>query len=381
MIAAGDVVAVVAVGAHVEVGAVDLDAIADFGFPAAIVPAEDAVLGALLFEAHPGHALHLVGGLDERLVAVVDGGLAGVVLAVDGGDDAEGVVEVGVDFAVGLAADGAVDGVHEDVAAALEFGEPEFVVHVVRAGGAAADDAGGEAGLFGEGDGFIDAGEIFDGLAAPGFPTFGVGGAAGVGHPAFEADVFCRHDALGEVDGGLAVGDALTGEAGVDGDDEAALGFGGGGGFVHFGEDVGVVDDEHEGGVGLAEVHGPHDVVVAGGLFGPEDAFDAAAGHEFAFGDGGGGDADGAEGHLAFGDIQALVYLHVGTELDGGRLGVVSHGFEVLFKEIDIDDHAGRGEHVLGDVAEIFFGDALLEFLIGECLGVAEGCAGRHGRG
>ena len=65
--------------------------------------------------------------------------------------------------------------------------------------------------------------------------------------------------------------------------------------------------------------------------------------------------------------------------MDTGGLAVVRHGLHVLLEQVEINDHAWRGQNVLGNIAEIAFGDARLELRIREIARC--GFGGPHYRG
>ena len=62
-----------------------------------------------------------------------------------------------------------------------------------------------------------------------------------------------------------------------------------------------------------------------------------------------------------FADIHALVNLDVRPHVNARRLAVVRHGLDVLLEQVEIDDHARRGQNVLGHVAKVAARDAGLE--------------------
>jgi hypothetical protein len=78
----------------------------------------------------------------------------------------------------------------------------------------------------------------------------------------------------------------------------------------------------------------------------------------------GAGKANGSLGDLAPSHVHALVDLDVRANVDAGGLRVVRHGLHVLLKQVEIDDHRGRGQNVLGDIAEIAPGNARVELRI-----------------
>src|SRR5215469_6207048 len=139
-IALRNVVTIIVVRAVVQNGAINLDAFAEFEASIAILPLQQTVLSALRAHVNPGFSLDSVRRAHAGLVAVIDGGLAGMPLAVDGGENGKSKGEIRKSMLIGLASDGGVSRVHKHVGTDFEFGETKLVVDVVRTGGAAGEN-------------------------------------------------------------------------------------------------------------------------------------------------------------------------------------------------------------------------------------------------
>src|SRR5262249_43302934 len=116
--------------------------------------------------------------------AVIDGDLAGVAFAIDGGQNGERTLEVVIDAVVRLAADPKIRRIHEDVRAGFELGEAVLLIDVVRAGGAAADEVHRQARFVRQYNRLANAGQVVGRFTAPRFPRSGVSRTAGIGHEA-----------------------------------------------------------------------------------------------------------------------------------------------------------------------------------------------------
>src|ERR1700733_6489321 len=269
LVALGDIVAVVAVGAGVEIAAIDFDAFAHLQIAISILPTDHAVFSALAAHLRPRHPLHLVGGTEHGLVPIIDGRLIGVALAVNGGQHAESAVEVGVGVFIRLATNREIGSVHENVRAGFELGQAVGMVDVVRAGGPAADQVHRQAGFLRKGHGLSYAGQIIFRLLASRFPALGVRRGAGIRHKAFELDLARGSHALGQIHSRLAVLDALTVHAGEHGYGNLEPYIASGRGLFNPVQHDGIVHDEHKGGIALRQSDGARNVVDAGGLLGP----------------------------------------------------------------------------------------------------------------
>src|SRR5947209_7405566 len=121
LFAASYVIAIVHVGAHVEVRRVEINALTELVIPVAILPDENAVFSALVFHLDLRTAFHLVSGLEQRLVAGVNGALVRMPFADHRGHYRKRRAEVAVDCRIVFAADFAVNGIHEDKRTGLEL--------------------------------------------------------------------------------------------------------------------------------------------------------------------------------------------------------------------------------------------------------------------
>ena len=87
-----------------------------------VLPGQGAIFGSLNSDLKPRHPLHFVGLLGERLGAVVRGDNVRVVLAIDGSENGQRRLPIGISGHVPiLAADDEVFSVHEDIGAGFQF--------------------------------------------------------------------------------------------------------------------------------------------------------------------------------------------------------------------------------------------------------------------
>ena len=202
-----------------------------------------------------------------------------------------------------------------------------------------------------------------------------MGRAAGIRHEALEGHSFRGRHLLRQFDSGLAVRDPLARHAGKYRDRDLESCVGRPGSLLDPIDHLRVIHHEHERRIAFGERHGTRDIVDAGRLLGPQYVLNAGAGHQFRLRHGGAGQADGAFGYLAFGDVHALVDLDVGANVDARCLTVRGHLLDVVLEQIEIDDHAGCRQNIFGDVAEIAASDARFEFRIGERAALGLGAA------
>lgn len=281
----------------------------------------------------------------EGLESAVDDGHFGFGPGDDGGDDEQGLLEV-VELFGALRADAAVVDVHEHKAARLEFGDAfDGGVDVPGAGGAAAEPVAGNAvaldqraGFDGFPHGLLGGGDAF-------FEGARVGGRAGIGLEALEADVLEARDVAGERKRGFAAEDAgAAADPEVESEIDAKAG-GACGGVPIIGV-LSVVNDEDGVGAAFGERNPLGDFVAADDSGGDEQSAGAAVGEGNRFREFGGAGADGAGLFAKFRDFGGFVGFGVGAETEPGLLQMSGHFGEIGFEFVEFDNE-GRGGQVL----------------------------------
>ena len=59
--------------------------------------------------------------------------------------------------------------------------------------------------------------------------------------------------------------------------------------------------------------------------------------------------------------------LHMAAQMDARRAAVVGHGPQVFLEDLQVDDHAGRGEIFFIEMLKIAAGHARLDFIGAVC--------------
>src|SRR3954447_1213258 len=118
---------------------------------------------------------------------------------------------------------------------------------------------------------------------------------SGIAHEADEREVLGHADFLGQFDSRLAGFDSMPGQSGIDIDGGSQLDTSLRGGILQPSGHDWIVNHSGESWFALRECHGADYIVLARGLTGEEDAFDAGLRHQFTFGDRRASDADGSE--------------------------------------------------------------------------------------
>src|SRR5262245_3038614 len=207
-VAAAGVEPVIEVHARIAMRHDELDALAERRQLAARFAGECAELIAASRISQTGPALGFsaIGcrGVD-RFRSRIDRHAIGMRGIDDGGEHREARLKIGIDRLAAGAADLAVVDVHEDVRAHLQLGEAvDLAVDVVRAGAAAGENLGVEAGLLKQVFGLDGLANRFarDFLAS--LEADGVRGMAGVGLNALDLQALRAGDVPGQFEGRLA---------------------------------------------------------------------------------------------------------------------------------------------------------------------------------